>query len=275
MAETLRYTSRLPMKDDPLGQMVRIPAGEFLMGSEDGDKDERPVHPVFLDEFQIDARTVTSAEYARFVRATGYRPIAVRELPAIVAPEFRDTFRELCERYVWKNGLPPDGLENHPVTLVQYNDALEYCRWLGSITGKPLRLPTEAEWEKAARGGCEGRRYPWGEDIDPSRANFLPDPSLKTKRGTKPVASYPSNGFNLFDMAGNVWEWVSDWYDADYYAVGEYRNPQGPPSGRFRCVRGGSWVNDDVSFLRCAHRHEVPADTYAYSIGFRLAFSSV
>ncbi len=263
------------MKDDPIGQIVRIPAGEFLMGSEDGDKDERPVHPVFLDEFSIGARAVTNADYARFVRATGYRPIAVRELPAIVAPDFRDTFRELCERYVWKNGLPPEGLEIHPVTLVQYTDAFEYCRWLATITGKPVRLPTEAEWERAARGGVEGRRYPWGDDIDSSRANFLPDPSFKAKRGTTPVGSYPSNGFDLFDMAGNVWQWVSDWYDPDYDAVSEYRNPQGPPSGRFRCVRGGSWVNDDVSFLRCAHRHEVPADTYAYSIGFRIAFPSV
>jgi formylglycine-generating enzyme required for sulfatase activity len=263
------------MKDDPLGQMVRIPAGEFLMGSEDADKDERPVHPVFIDEFSICAKAVTSAEYARFVHATGYRPIAVRELPALVAPEFRDTFRELADRYVWKNAQPPEGLENHPVTLVQYVDALEYCHWLASIADKPVRLPTEAEWEKAARGGVEATRYPWGDDIDPSRANFLTDPSLKTKRGTKPVGSYPCNGYELFDMAGNVWQWVSDWYDADYYPASEYRNPQGPPFGRFRCVRGGSWLNDDVSFLRCAHRHEVPADTYAYSIGFRVAYSSV
>ncbi len=263
------------MTDDALGQMVRIPAGEFLMGSDDADKDERPVHPVFLDEYFIAARTVTDAEYACFVRATGYRPIALRELPALVFPEFRDTFRELAERYAWKHGQPPEGLENHPVTLVQYVDALEYCLWLASVTGKPTRLPTEAEWEKAARGGLDAKRYPWGDDIDPSRANFLTDPSLKMKRGTRPVAAYPGNGYGLYDTAGNVWQWVSDWYDADYYTVSEYRNPQGPSSGRFRCVRGGSWVNDDVSFLRCAHRHEVPADTYAYSIGFRIAFSSV
>ncbi len=263
------------MKDDPLGQMVRIPAGEFLMGSEDGDKDERPVHPVFLDEYFLAARTVTNAEYARFVRATGYRPIAVRDLPALVSPEFRDTFKQLAERCAWKHGQPPEGLENHPVTLVQYIDAVEYCLWFGSVTGKPARLPTEAEWEKAARGGLEAKRYPWGDDIEPTRANFLTDPSLKMKRGTKPAASYPSNGHGLYDMAGNVWQWVADWYDADYYSAGDYRNPQGPQTGRLRCVRGGSWVNDEVSFLRCAHRHEVPADTYAYSIGFRVALSSL
>ena len=261
------------MKDDPLGQMVRIPAGEFLMGCDDVDKDERPVHPVYVDEFHLGAKLVTNGEYRRFVHATGCRPIAVRELPALVAPGFRDSFRELAERYVWKNAEPPEGLENHPVTLVQYVDALDYCQWLAAITGKAIRLPSEAEWERAARGGLEGRRYPWGDDIDPSFANFLTDPMLKAKRGTRSVGSYPCNGYGLYDMAGNVWQWVSDWYDPEYYAGGQQRNPQGPPSGRFRCVRGGSWVNDDVSFLRCAHRHEVPADTYAYSIGFRIAYS--
>ncbi len=263
------------MKDDPLGQMARIPAGEFLMGSEDGDKDERPVHPVFLDEFFIAAKPVTNAEYARFVRATGYRPIAVRDLPALVSPDFRSTFKEIAERYSWKHGQPPEGLENHPVTLVQFLDALEYCLWFASIVDKPVRLPTEAEWEKAARGGLEAKRYPWGDDIDPARANFLTDPALKLKRGTKPVGSYPANEYGLYDMSGNAWQWVSDWYDPDYYAASDYRNPQGPRTGRLRCVRGGSWLNDDVSFLRCAHRHEVPPDTYAYSIGFRIACTSV
>lgn len=262
------------MKDDLLRHVVRIPAGEFLMGSEDADKDERPVHPVFLDEYFISTKAVTEAEYARFVRATGYRPITVRELPALVLPDLQDTFRELADRYAWKDDHPPEGLENHPVTLVQYVDAVEYCEWVASVSGKFVRLPTEAEWEKAARGGLEAKRYPWGDDMDASRANFLTDPSAKMRRGTTPAGSYPCNGYDLHDMAGNVWQWVSDWYDPDYYAVSEYRNPRGPASGRFRCVRGGSWVNDDVSFLRCAHRHEVPADTYAYSVGFRIAYSS-
>jgi formylglycine-generating enzyme required for sulfatase activity len=261
--------------DDSLLQTVRIPAGEFLMGSDDSDEDERPVHPVYLDEFYLAAKPVTNAEYARFVAETGYRPVGVRDMPALVAPEFRDAFRELADRYVWKDGEPPRGLEAHPVTLVQYVDALEYCQWLAATTDRPVRLPTEAEWEKAARGGAEGKRYPWGDEIDSSHANFLPDPSLKYKRGTQPSGSYTCNGYGLYDMAGNVWQWVSDWYDPDYYPISEYRNPQGPSFGRFRCVRGGSWVNDDVSFLRCAHRHEVPADTYAYSIGFRIAYSSV
>jgi formylglycine-generating enzyme required for sulfatase activity len=263
------------MIDECLQRMVRVPAGEFLMGSDDADKDERPVHPVFVDEFYLAAHPVTIAEYAWFVRESGYRPIAIRDLPALVAPEYREAFREIALRYVWKDGHPPEGLDNHPVTLVQCVDAVEYCRWLSQKTGKSFRLPTEAEWEKAARGGLASGRYPWGDDIDPSRANFLPDSSLKAKRGTQPVGTYPCNGYQLFDMAGNVWQWVSDWYDPEYYAFSEHRNPQGPPIGRFRCVRGGSWVNDDVSFLRCGHRQEVPADTYAYSIGFRVAHSAI
>jgi formylglycine-generating enzyme required for sulfatase activity len=253
--------------------MVRVPAGEFLMGTDGADEDERPVHAVFVDEFYIAPHPVTNADYYRFVCETGYRPAGIYEMPSIVSGPFEDEFQQLAARYVWKDGRPPEGLEHHPVTLVQHRDAVEYSRWLAAATGRAVRLPTEAEWEKAARGGLESRLYPWGDDIDPACANYLPDVSLKARRGTQPVGTYPCNGYRLFDMAGNVWQWVSDWYDADYYSVSEYRNPQGPPIGRMRCVRGGSWVNEDVSLLRCAHRHEVPPDTYAYSIGFRVAYS--
>ncbi|MGE5362460.1 MAG: formylglycine-generating enzyme family protein [Bacteroidales bacterium] len=262
------------MTDDCLRRMVRIPAGEFLMGMEGADDDERPVHPVFVDEFYLASHPVTNAEYFRFVSETGYRPAGIYEMPSIACGHYEHEFAQLAARYVWKEGRPPEGLEHHPVTLVQHRDAVEYSRWLAAVTGRPFRLPTEAEWEKAARGGLEGQRYPWGDDIDPTRANYLPDISLKSRRGTRPVGTYPCNGYRLFDMAGNVWQWVADWYDAGYYSMSEYRNPQGPPTGRMRSVRGGSWVNDDVSLLCCAHRHEVPPDTYAYSIGFRLAHSS-
>ncbi len=255
--------------------MARVPGGEFLMGSDEGDEDERPVHPVCLDDYYIGVHPVTNAEYYRFIAETGYRPVAVHDVPSLVAAEFLDTFNQLAARFAWENGRPREGFEDHPVTLVQYRDATQYCSWLAATTGRPFRLPTEAEWEKAARGGLDGMRYPWGDEIDPGRANYLPDPCLKAKRGTQPVGSYPCNGYRLFDMAGNVWQWVSDWYDPQYYAMSEYRNPQGPAAGRLRCVRGGSWVNDDISFLRCAERHEVPPDTYAYSIGFRVAYSLV
>jgi sulfatase modifying factor 1 len=134
-------------------------------------------------------------------------------------------------------------------------------------------LPTEAEWEKAARGGLEGKRYPWGDTLDPACAHFLPSAGVKADSGTAAVGGYPPNGFNLFDMAGNVWEWVSDWYAPQYYARAQYLNPQGAESGLMRLVRGGAWVNADPKYLRCSYRHKVPADSYAYSIGFRIAYA--
>jgi formylglycine-generating enzyme required for sulfatase activity len=250
--------------------VARIPAGEFLMGAPDSAEDERPVHRVYVSEFSIGRFPVTVGEYARFVQTTGHVPPAVRALPSIASNGREAVFREFSAPYSWTGREPPAGRAKHPVVLVTYDDALAYCRWLSDTCDALFRLPTEAEWEKAARGGLEGERYCWGAEIDPSRANYLADPRLKRERGTKPAGTYPPNGYGLFDMAGNVWEWVSDWYAPDYYAAAEPRDPRGPQSGQLRIVRGGAWVCDDVSMLRCAHRHTVPPDTYAHSIGFRV-----
>jgi formylglycine-generating enzyme len=250
--------------------LARIPAGDFLMGAADAEDDERPVHRVYVSEFFIGRFPVTNDEYARFVQATGYPAPAIRDLPSITLDGRDALFRELGAIYVWENSLPPAGHGNHPVVLVRYGDAVAYCDWLSDSIGRSVRLPTEAEWEKAARAGTEGLRFPWGNDIDATRGNFLTDPTIKKQRGTRPTGTYPPNSYGLYDVCGNVWEWVADWYSAEYYGLGDGRDPRGPHAGNMRIVRGGSWVNDDVSMLRCAYRHKVPPDTYAYSIGFRI-----
>jgi len=225
--------------------MVLVPAGEFKMGSGPDEawvnEDEGPQRVVNLPAFFIDQLEVTNREYKQFIDATGWP-----------APQS------------WTKNQYPENADFVPVTSVTWWDATAYARWAKK------RLPTEAEWEKAARGGVEGRRYPWGDDLDSTRCNFLEDPATKPQRGTRPGGTYPPNPFGLCDIVGNVWEWVSDWYGSEYYGGGDMNDPRGPDTGSMRIVRGGSWVNDDVKMLRCAYRHKVPPDTYAYSIGFRV-----
>jgi len=244
------------------------------MGAADAEEDERPVHRVYISEFFIGRFPVTHDEYSRFIRATGHPAPAIRTMPLITFGGRDAMFRENATPYVWDNDQPPAGHGSHPVVLVRYDDAVAYCQWLGDQIERRVRLPTEAEWEKAARAGADGLKYPWGNEIDPTRCNYLADVTVKRERGTRPTGTYPPNAFGLYDMCGNVWEWVSDWYAADYYGLGDVRDPKGPSSGTMRIVRGGSWVNDDVSMLRSAYRHKVPPDTYAYSIGFRIVCPS-
>jgi len=240
------------------------------MGAADAGDDERPVHRVYVSEFLIGRFAVTCDEYARFLRDAGHSAPAVRALPLIAAGGRDVVFKDLARGYVWERGHPPAGRGSHPVVLVTYDDATAYCSWLSACLNQTVRLPTEAEWEKAARGGVDGLRYPTGNDINPALANFLVDAAAKPLHGTRATGTYPPNGYGLYDMSGNVWEWVSDWYGANYYAISEAQDPVGPSTGQMRIVRGGSWVNEDVSMLRCAYRHQVPPDTYAYSIGFRI-----
>lgn len=261
------------MSEDLLPSFVAIPGGRFTMGSLDGAEDERPPRSVQVDAFHVSAHTITIDQYATFVRESGHPAPGLRDLPVMVTAQHELSFRELAAPYVWRNGEPPRERGRHPATLVTHADAMAYCRWLSGRIGQLVRLPTEAEWERAARGGLEQQRYPWGNDIDASRANFLPEPALKRHRGTRPVGSFPANAFNVYDMAGNVWQWVADWYGADAYRDGDDRNPRGPAQGAFRVLRGGSWVTHDIDQLRCAHRHKVPPDSYAYSIGFRVVYS--
>jgi formylglycine-generating enzyme required for sulfatase activity len=265
------------MVSDLLPELALIPSGEFVMGSDDADEDERPAHPVQLDDFMIAVQPVTNEDYARFVHATGWRAPAVYELPLVVTAggaERERAFRAVGQPYVWLDSTPPLERFDHPVTLVRWSDAVAYCTWLSDSTGKDFRLPTEAEWEKAARGGLDGKRYPWGERLDRNMANFLTDPSQKTSQGTSRCRTYPPNGYGLFDTAGNVWEWVKDWYDPSYYMSSPPRHPAGPREGTLRVLRGGSWLSADVRMLAVSHRHQVPPDTYSYGIGFRVVCSA-
>ncbi|MEO8078254.1 MAG: formylglycine-generating enzyme family protein [Acidobacteriota bacterium] len=264
------------MAADLLPELAMIPSGEFLMGSEDGDDDERPAHRVHVDDFLMAVHPVTQEDYARFVRETSHRAPAIYELPLVVTiggSERERAFRMTGEPYVWLDTDAPKERTDHPVVLVRWDDAIAYCAWLSGASGRTVRLPSEAEWEKAARGGVEGRRYPWGDRLDRDLANFLIDPSQKSTRGTTRCRSYPPNGYGLFDMSGNVWEWVADWYDSQYYGTAPFRSPAGPRQGALHVLRGGSWLVADVRMLSCSHRHKVPPDTYSYGIGFRVVCS--
>jgi formylglycine-generating enzyme len=228
--------------------MVVIPAGEFLLGSESGYPNERPVHRVFVEAFALAQHPVTNAQYERFMRDTGHR------VP------YLDDARAEADNWDREKRIYPTGHEQHPVVLVSWHDAHAYCEWAGG------RLPTEAEWEKAARGGLDEKLYPWGDEIDPSLANY------DNRDGTTPVESYPPNGYGLYDMAGNVWEWVTDWYDATYYQRSPQQNPQGPEKGTVRVLRGGAWLLFP-QFCRVAYRFRNSPDFRFPLIGFRLAHS--
>jgi formylglycine-generating enzyme required for sulfatase activity len=262
------------MPPDLLPELAVIPSGVFQMGSDGAADDERPVHRVHLGEFRIAVQPVTQLEYSHFVRDTGHRVPAIYELPLVVTaggPDRESAFRAAGRPYVWVDSEAPEDRLDHPVTLVRWEDAVAYCAWLSTASGRTVRLPSEAEWEKAARGGLDGKRYPWGERLGTDMANYLTDPGSKTAHGTTRCRSYPSNGYGVFDMAGNVWEWVRDWYAPDYYQTAPLEAPAGPPEGTLRVVRGGSWLAADTRMLSCSYRHKVPPDTYSYGIGFRIA----
>ena len=222
-------------------QLALVPAGWFLMGSDAGQGNERPVHRVWVDEFYLGVCQVTNAEYSRFLQSTETAP----------PPNWNDRAFNDPEQ---------------PVVAVSWFEAARYCQWLKEINGESYRLPTEAEWERAARGGVAGQPFPWGDDPPQS----LSDYDLKWKNGPEPVARDAPNAFGLYDMCANVHEWCSDWYQADYYAVSPERNPQGPSSGARRASRGGSWRHH-VKVSRCAARSSIPPNFQYADYGFRIA----
>jgi formylglycine-generating enzyme required for sulfatase activity len=223
--------------------LVQIPEGWFLMGSETGQDNERPVHRVWGDAFFLAACQVTNADYGLFLRNTGSQ-----------APPF------------WND--PNFNHPEQPVVAVSWFEAAQYCEWLSNVTGRHYRLPTEAEWERAARGGIDGKLFPWG-DAPPQS---LPNYERRWHTGPERVAKYSPNTFGLYDICENVHEWCSDWYQADYYAVSPERNPRGPESGNRRASRGGSWRHH-IKASRCAARSSIPPQFQYADYGFRVAVS--
>lgn len=260
------------MPDFPAPVLVHIAPGEFLMGTSEADaeqlgqscewakewlergyfKHEQPQHTVDLDSYRIGKHPVTNAEYEVFVRA--------RKRPA---PEH------------WPGGKAPADLATHPVVGVTWYEAVAYCAWLTvrlrevGILGsrEVIRLPTEAEWEKAARG-TDGRFYPWGREWDAARCNSRDG----ARGGTTPVGQYSPAGdspYGLADMAGNVWEWCADFYAPDYYADSPAKNPKGPAKGNSRVLRGGSWYYA-AHDARCSYRDRYVPESRYDDIGFRV-----
>jgi formylglycine-generating enzyme required for sulfatase activity len=272
--------------------MVWVPGGPFTMGFADSPDHDAPVHQVAVSGFWMDRTEVINAQFEAFVKATGYKtrvelPPSEEELSQGPVPPARRVPFSACFKPVrlpegtspqqsppvwwefvagacWNH---PEGTGssiasrmNYPVVHICWDDAIAYCKWAGK------RLPTEAEWERAARGGVENQLYPWG-DAPPQS---LPNYETRWRKGPEPVAQYGPNGFGLYDICENVHEWCGDWYDANYYAVSLERNPSGPKQGVRRASRGGSWRHH-VKASRCAARSSIPPEFHYADYGFRVA----
>jgi sulfatase modifying factor 1 len=211
------------------------------MGFAQGRDDEQPVHRVWVDAFELAAFQTTNAEYAKYLQSTGNPPPALWNDPKFNDPKM-------------------------PVVSVSWFDAVAYCEWLTSSTGREYRLPTEAEWERASRGGIEDSMYPWGN----CAPEELPDYANRWKAGPEIVGLYPSNPFGIFNLGDNVHEWCLDWYAADYYANSPDRNPGGPANGVRRASRGGSWRHQ-IKVTRTAARSSIPPELRYADYGFRVA----
>jgi formylglycine-generating enzyme required for sulfatase activity len=278
-----------------LASLVDVPGGAFSMGDDsiwayEGDG-EGPVHEVEVRPLRVDAYAVSNERFTDFVSATGYETDAERcgwsfVFGGLLPDDFPDTrsvaaapwWRQV-EGASWRRPVGPhsdvDDLGDHPVVHVSWNDAQAYCAWSGT------RLPTEAEWEYAARGGVARTAFPWGDDLEPGgehRMNVFQgsfpahDTGADGYVGTAPVDAFPANGFGLHNVTGNVWEWCADWYDATYYAHSPRNDPRGPERGDARVMRGGSYL----CHLSYCKRYRVSArsasepDSSTGNVGFRV-----
>lgn len=235
------------------GAMIFVPSGEFIMGSNLGSfghsDDESPSHEVWLDAYYISIHEVTNREYSAFLSDSTVENTYWNNQMEIVP--VGSGFRAI------------EGLEDYPVRYVSWYGAQTYAEWIGG------RLPTEAEWEKAARGPNDMRYFPWGDHISSGQANYY------NAGGLWEVETATGKSFyGCYDMAGNVWEWTSDWYDADFYRQSPYRNPTGPVIGEFKSVRGGGFLNSEEQ-VRCSERWGVNPRYALEDLGFRCVIDSV
>lgn len=305
--------------------MVYITGGSFTMGAPESDSQawdhEKPAHPVEVDPFFIDKTEVTNAQFAAFTEATGYVTVAERKIDweelktqvppgtpkphdsvlqpgslVFKQPDYPVTnLQDYSQWWVWKTGAnwrhpkgpgsTIEGLENHPVVHIAYEDAVAFCEWAGR------RLPTEAEWELAARGTLQNKKYPWGDnrqELESSTNSWTGNfPNTNDEQDgyvtTAPVSTYPPNGYGLYDMAGNVWEWTSDWYNSRYYSwaleQGTLTNPAGAdkhfnpgqPYVKQKVVKGGSFLCSDIycASYRVSARMATDLDSGQEHLGFR------
>ncbi len=281
---------------DREARFVRLAGGAFLMGAQDGAAHpldfEAPLRRVRLAPFRLDAVAICNRRFARFVVATGYRTTAEREgwsfvfagylrddhppTPAVGAAPWWRRVDGACWRHPEGPASHIAGREDHPVTHVSHDDALAYCAWAGA------RLPSEAQWEYAARGGLVQQRYPWGEELLPGGRHMCNiwqgefparDDGEDGYIGTAPVDAFPPNGFGLFNMVGNVWEWCADWFDPRGHDDAPRIDPRGPPQGTARVMRGGSHLcHASYCFrYRVSARSSATPQSSTGHIGFRIA----
>jgi formylglycine-generating enzyme required for sulfatase activity len=274
------------IKEPSLEGMVFIPAGEFLMGSPEGEGayDEHPQHKIYLDAYYIDKYEVTHASFKKFVEATGYVTDAERIGSGYVWNPKDESYGPLSMEGVnwrypnkwmperpyypnsWENYKEADKM-NYPVTQVSWNDAQAYTKWAGK------RLPTESEWEKAARG-TDGRKWPWGNVFDLNIGGVTTHVNIGSD-GPLSVGCFPTgvSPYGIYNMAGNVREWVADWYAVDYYTYSSQNNPKGPSYGKFRVLRGGSWRDYKSHQVLSANRMYQTLDYSSNFVGFRCVWS--
>lgn len=255
--------------------MALIKGGAFQMGTNDGLAVEGPIHQVALKSFWIDRHEVTVAQFAEFVKATGYKTVSESEGWSGVFDTRAGEWKK-ADGADWQHPEGPQSTAslNEPVTQVSWNDAAAYAKWAGK------RLPTEAEFEYAERGGFAGKKYAWGDALSPEgkyMANcwqgIFPARNLGLDGfiGRAPVGAFPPNAYGLYDMTGNVWEWCADWFGEDYYKKSPSANPPGPASGADHVIRGGSWLCSEnyCTGYRAAARNHTAPDTGLNNLGFR------